>query len=166
LFRSIEHGGRLHHHFGERHRGQLDREAAGLQHAALHLLGALAQVRVARIDVAPRVDDADHRPAGPVGRVVADLAQPRAMAERAQVADPEPAMAAQVFGAFAVCHGVPYSTLAPANLTTFSHLSVSAWTTFPNSSGVATIGTPPSSASRCLIAGSARISLIALFSIA
>ena len=38
---AVEHGGRLHDHFGERHRRQLDREAAGLQHAALHVLGAL-----------------------------------------------------------------------------------------------------------------------------
>src|SRR4029079_5726431 len=79
-------------------------DAARVQHAALHLLGALAQMRVARIDVAPRIDDADDGAPGPVGRVVADLEQSRAVAERAQVADPEPAMAAQVFGAFAVCH--------------------------------------------------------------
>ena len=45
---AVEHGGRLHHHLGKRHRRQLDREAAGLQHAALHLFGALAQMRVAR----------------------------------------------------------------------------------------------------------------------
>ena len=29
---------------GQRHRRQLDREAAGLQHAALHVLGARAQM--------------------------------------------------------------------------------------------------------------------------
>ena len=63
-------------------------------------LRALAQMGVARIDVAPGVDDADHRPAGPVGRVVADLAQARAVTERAQIADSEPAMAAQLFRTF------------------------------------------------------------------
>ena len=38
-------------------------------------------------------------------RIIAELPQPRAVAERAQVVDPEPAVAAQVFGAFAG-HGV------------------------------------------------------------
>src|SRR5262249_31557177 len=70
-------------------------EAARLQHAALDVLGARAQVAVAGVDVAPGVDDADHRLAGPVGRVEAHLAPPRAVAERAQVVDAEPAIAAQ-----------------------------------------------------------------------
>src|SRR5262249_2675353 len=70
----------------------------------LDVLGAGAQVRMAGVDLAPRVDDPDHRPAGPVLGVVADLAQPRAVAERAQVADPEPAMAAQLIRTFAWRH--------------------------------------------------------------
>src|SRR5712692_7915020 len=61
---------------------------------------ARAQVRVAGVDLAPGIDDADDRPAGPVVGIVAELAQPRAMAERAQVADAEPTVAAQVFRAF------------------------------------------------------------------
>ena len=84
-------------------------KAAGLQHAALHVLRALAQMRVAEIDVAPGVDDADHRLAAPVGRVEAALAQPRAMAEGAQVVDAEPAMAAQLFGTFTRCHSVLFA---------------------------------------------------------
>ena len=88
----------------ERQRRQLDREAAGLPDAALHLLGARAEMGVARIDVGPGVDDRDDRLAHEVGVVVAHLAQPRAMAEGAQIAGAEPAMAAQVFGRFAFSH--------------------------------------------------------------
>ena len=99
---AVEHGRRLDEGLGQRHRRQLDREAAGLQHAALDVLGARAQMRVAGVDLAPGIDDADHRPAGPVVGVVAELAQARAMAERAQIADAEPAMAAQIFGTLAV----------------------------------------------------------------
>ena len=101
---AIEHGGRLDEGFGERDRRQLDREAAGLQHAALHVLGALAQMRVAGIDLAPGVDDADDRLAGPILGVIADLAQPRAVAERAHVVRPEPAMAAQILRTFTAGH--------------------------------------------------------------
>ena len=43
-------------------------KAARLPDAALHLLGALAEMRVARVDVAPRVDDRDDRLAGVVAR--------------------------------------------------------------------------------------------------
>ena len=60
-----------------------------------------AQMRVARIDLAPGVDDADHRLALPIVGVVADLAQPRAVAERAHVGNAEPAVAAEVFGLLA-----------------------------------------------------------------
>ncbi len=66
---AVEHGGGLDERLRQRHRRQLDRKAAGLQHAALHVLGARAQVRVAEIDVAPGVDDADDRLAGPIGGV-------------------------------------------------------------------------------------------------
>jgi hypothetical protein len=57
--------------------------SASVQHAAFDVVCPLAQVRMTRVDLAPRVDDADDRFAGPVGRVVAELAQPRAVAERA-----------------------------------------------------------------------------------
>ncbi len=71
---AIEHGGGLHERLGQRHRRQLDRKAAGLQHAALDVLGARAQMRVAGVDLAPGIDDADDRLAGPVLGVVAELA--------------------------------------------------------------------------------------------
>ena len=63
---AVEHGGGLDERLGQRDRRQLQREAAGLQHAALDVLGARAQVRVAGIDVAPRIDDADDRLALPI----------------------------------------------------------------------------------------------------
>ena len=85
---AVEHGRGLHERFGQRHRRQFDREAARLQDAALHVLGTLAQMAVAGVDVAPGIDDADHRLAGPVLAVIAELAQPRAVAERAQVVTP------------------------------------------------------------------------------
>jgi len=44
---------------GQRDRRHLDRKAARLPDAALYLLGAHAEVGVARIDVAPGIDDSD-----------------------------------------------------------------------------------------------------------
>src|SRR5262245_2292438 len=59
-----------------------------------------------------------------------------------------------------------YSTLAPENLTTFAHFSVSAVCSFQNSAGVPGIGVPPSSASRSFIFGSASAALISRLSFA
>ncbi len=101
---AVEHGRRLDERFRQRHRRQLDREAAGLQHAALHVLGARPQMLMAETEVAPGIDDADHRLALPVGGVVAALARARAVAEGAQIVDPEPAVAAEVFRTFTVGH--------------------------------------------------------------
>ena len=103
---AVEHGRRFDERLGERHRRQLDGKAAGLPDAALDVLGALAQMAVAGVDLAPGVEDADHRLAGPVGAVVAELPEPRAMAERAQIVAAEPAVAAQFLGRFFLvgCH--------------------------------------------------------------
>src|SRR5262249_60388977 len=65
------------------------------------------QMRVTRVDLAPGVDDADDRPARPIVGVVAELAQPRAVSERAQIVDAEPAMAAQIFRTLASHGGDP-----------------------------------------------------------
>ena len=97
---AIEHGRRFDHRLGERHRRQLDRKAAGLQTPRFTSSARVAQMAVAGVDVAPGVDDADHRLADPVGAVVAELPQPRAMAERAQIVLAEPAIAAQFLGRF------------------------------------------------------------------
>ena len=53
-------------------------------------------MRVARVDLAPRVHDRDHGLAREVLAVVAHLERPRAVAEGPQVVDPVPAMAAQL----------------------------------------------------------------------
>ena len=104
-------------------RRQLDRKAAGLQNAALYVLGARAQVRVAEIDVAPGIDDGDHRLAGEIVRVIAALAQARTVAEGAQVVDAEPAVAAQVLRGFAVGHSAAISGLMAASRNARSAMS-------------------------------------------
>ena len=95
---AIEHRRRLLERLGEAHRRHLDRKAAGLPDAALHLLGALAEMAMAGIDVAPGVDDGDDRLAAIVLASEAHLRRARAVAERAQVLDPVPAVAAQLAG--------------------------------------------------------------------
>ncbi len=98
---AVEHRRRLLERLGQRDRRHLDREAAGLPDAALDLLGALLEVRVAGVDVAPGVDDRDHRLAGVVAAVIAHLRGARAVAERAHVLHAVPAVAAQLLGRLA-----------------------------------------------------------------
>ncbi len=61
-----------------------------------------AQMRVAGVEIAPGIDDADDRLAVPIRLVIAELAQARPMPEGAQVADAQPAMAAELFRAVCV----------------------------------------------------------------
>ena len=61
---------------------------------------------------------------------------------------------------------VGQSDLAPENVTTFAHFSVSVAINLAKSAGVIVIGTEPSSAIRDLIAGSARPALISFLIIA
>src|SRR5262245_2969770 len=61
--------------------------------------------------------------------------------------------------------GAVHSGLMPANLITLAHFSVSFAMNFPKSAGVIGIGTPPRSASRALILGSARPALNSLLSL-
>src|SRR5262249_6858286 len=110
---AIEHGRRLYERLRQRHRGQLDWKAAGLQHAALDVLRPRPQVRVTGVDLAPGIDDADDGSAGPVGGVITELAQPRAVPERAQIVDAEPAVAAQIFGTLTVHCGGPGGCASP-----------------------------------------------------
>ena len=70
---------------------------------------------------------------------------------------------AKSHGIFA--RGNDQSALMPANFTTLAHFSVSSAMNFPKSSGVIGVGTPPRSASRSLIPGSARPVLISLLSL-
>ena len=92
---------------GERHHRHLDREAAGGEDAAAHGLGALAEVPVAAREIAPGVDDGDHRPPRELLERVAELLHPRAMREAAQRVGPEPALAAELLDGTprAVGHG-------------------------------------------------------------
>ena len=55
----VQHRRRLHERLAEREDRELEREAAGLQHAALHRFGEPAQVHVAVDELAPAVADAD-----------------------------------------------------------------------------------------------------------
>jgi hypothetical protein len=81
--------------------GILHRKAAGLPDAALDLLDPLLEMRVAGIDVAPGVDDGDHRLARVVAAVKAHLRGARAVAEGAEILDAIPAMASEFFGLLA-----------------------------------------------------------------
>ena len=101
---AVHHGAGLDHHFAQRQGGHLDRMPAGRHDAALDRLSALAQVGVAGRNVAPGVDDADHRLAHEVFTPQAGLLQALAVAEAAEVVGGEPALAAQ-FGNRA-CHRV------------------------------------------------------------
>ena len=112
---AVEHGRRLDEILRERHGRQFEREAAGLPDAALHVLDAGAEMDVARIDVAPRVDDGDDRLAHEIGQRVAHLQGARAVAERAQVRHAEPAVAAQLLGCFPSRHRSSRSP-APSNM--------------------------------------------------
>ena len=97
---AVEHGGRLHEGFRHADRRQFDRQAAGLQHAALDVVDAALEMGVAGVEVRPGVEDADHRPADPILGRIAHLHHARAMAEAAQIVGGEPARAAQLFGLF------------------------------------------------------------------
>ena len=77
-------------------RRHLHRESPRLPDTALDLLDPLLEVRVAGIDVAPGVEDRDHRLAGVVRARVAHLRGARTVAERAQVVHAVPAVAAQL----------------------------------------------------------------------
>src|SRR5262249_34124987 len=59
----------------------------------------------------------------------------------------------------------PHSALAPANLTTLAHFSVSSATSLPKSAGEPVMSEAPSSPNRTFGAGSARIALIVRLSL-
>ena len=92
---AIQHRARLHQRFAERQDRDLHRESAGLPDAPLHFLGANPEVCVARVGVAPRVQDRDDRLAADVLGAEPGLLRARAMAERSQIVLAEPAIAAR-----------------------------------------------------------------------
>jgi hypothetical protein len=120
---AIQHGGRLDEVLGQRDRRELEREAARLPDAALHLLDPRPEVVVAGVDVGPGIDDADHRLAGIVLLGIADLLDARAMPERAQVAHAEPAMASQLLRLLAAPHSRPPVRDEPTFATAYTALA-------------------------------------------
>ena len=100
---AIQHRRRLLEHLGQRDRRHLQRESAGLQHAAFDFLGALTEMRMAGVDVAPGVDDGDDRLADVVGTRIAHLRGARMMSELAHVVGTEPAVRAELVGFLARC---------------------------------------------------------------
>ena len=70
--------------------------AAGLQDAALHGLGALPKMRVAGRNIAPGVNDADHRLAHEIAAPQSHLLQTLTVGEAAHVVGREPALAAKI----------------------------------------------------------------------
>ena len=63
------------------------------------------------------------------------------------------------------CYAGDQSGLAPENLTTLAHFSVSSAMSFPKSAGEPASIVPPISATAALILGSARPALISLWSL-
>ncbi len=85
-----EHRGRAHQRLAEAHHGKLDGEAARIEHAVAHVLRQLAEMRVARRGLRPRVADADHRAAVELVVRNALVLHPRAMRDRVAVLAAEP----------------------------------------------------------------------------
>jgi hypothetical protein len=79
--------------------GGCDKTTPGL------IMGAITQMAVAGVDLTPGIDDADNRFAHPIGAVITELAQPRAMSERAQIVAAEPAIGAQLVWRSCFAHG-------------------------------------------------------------
>ena len=98
---AVEHRGRPQQRLAERHHRELEREAAGLVDADLHLLGERAEVRVARRQLAEGVADADHRPAVELVVRHALALDPAAVGEAVAVLAAEPLLAAQLLGLLA-----------------------------------------------------------------
>ena len=79
----------------ERGDRKLEREAAGVEHAALHVLGERAEMRVAGRQLGPRVADADDGPAVELVLREAAVLEEGAVIEAHLVLAPEPGLAAQ-----------------------------------------------------------------------
>ena len=104
---AVEHRRRLHIGLCQRHGGQLDREAARLPDAALDLLRPSPQMCVARIDVAPGIDDRDDGLVCEFRMVVAHLIKAGSVTEGAKVLDAEPAKASKFLRLLAPGHRQP-----------------------------------------------------------
>jgi hypothetical protein len=78
---AVQHRRRLLEWLGQRHGRHLDRKSARLPDSTLDIFGTLAEVSVARIDVAPGVDDRNDWLATIIRGVVSHLRRSRPMAE-------------------------------------------------------------------------------------
>ena len=63
------HAGRTEEHFAERDRREVDRQAAGGEHASLHGVDQLRKMSMAVVEAARAVRDADDRPGEHLGRI-------------------------------------------------------------------------------------------------
>ena len=93
---AIEHRRRLDQALGQADGRQIERKATRLKHAALDVIDALLEVRVALVGVALGVDDRNHRLADPLFVRIAHLQHARAVAEGVEVVGREPARASKV----------------------------------------------------------------------
>ncbi len=96
---AVEHRRGTQQRLAQGHHRELEREAARVQHAQLHVLGERAEMRVAGRELGIGVADADDRPA--VELVLGDAAvlHPPAIDEAHLALAPEPLLAATAFAA-------------------------------------------------------------------
>ena len=92
---AVQHGGRSHRDLAERRHGELERKAAGLEHAVAHVLGDAPEVRVAGRELRPRVANADHGPAVELIVRNTHALQPRPVVEPHFAAAAEPGLTAE-----------------------------------------------------------------------
>ena len=107
---AVQHRGGPQQRLAQRHHRELEREAAGLVDADLHLLGERAEVRVAGRELAEGVADADDRAA--VELVVRDALalDPAAVGEAVAVLAAEPLPAAQLLAGLLAVPRVSWAT--------------------------------------------------------
>ena len=93
---AVKHRGWFHEHLAQAHDRQFHRKPAGLPDPALHFLGPVAEVRMARIQIRPGIQNPDHRFPGKILRGITHLLRPRPVAEGPQIIRPEPTVRTQL----------------------------------------------------------------------
>ena len=96
-----QHRGRAHRHLAERRDGEFEREPTNVEDTVAHMLGDGAEMRVAGVELGPRVADADDWPALELVLWEAPVLQERPVVEAHFVVASEPALAAKEFF---LCH--------------------------------------------------------------
>src|SRR5215213_7484909 len=90
-----QHGSGAHGHLAERGDGKLERKAASIEHAVLHVLGDRAEMGVAGSELGPGVADADDRAALELVLGEAAVLEKRAVVEHHLVLPTKPGLTAQ-----------------------------------------------------------------------